>query len=196
MPETLPWASGKRKSVPGVVPKKKRRFRLKSRKQGLLAALYAVITLTALTAALITQLTLMIVVTVLSALVTVLAAATAIGEPDPVPARTAPPSRSANPRGSADPKRSTRQPGAVIICTKSKMPIDDCSCPVKHVRTPGGARRYKLNIGDPIHKLRAPQKPTAKRAAVQKKRAEPKVPTTNNARPIRPPVGEVMGRVS
>jgi hypothetical protein len=198
MPESLPWASGNRKAPPGGKPRRKRRFRLKSKKQGLLAALYAVITLTALTAALITQITLLVVVTVLSGVVTVLAAATAIGEPDPVPARTAPTPRSANPRGSADPKRSPRQSGTVVICTKTKVPIDDCNCPVKHVRSAAGARRYKLQIGDPIVKQRAPKKPKGSQPKVpaQRKPPEPKVSTTKNARPIRPPVGEIMGRVS
>lgn len=193
MPETLPWASGNRKPPPGGVPKRKRRFRVKSRKQGLIAAVWMVVTLAALAVALVTQLTLMIVVTVLSGLITAAATLSAMGEPDPVPARAAPARRSANPRGNTESGRSRQRPGtAVPNCTRNKgVSIDDCTCAAKHVRSAAGARRYKLGVGDPIDKIRKPRAATKPKAA-----KEPKVPSTNNARPIRPPVGEVMGRVS
>lgn len=197
MVESLPWASGKRKPAPGGAPKRRRRFRLKTRKQGLVAALYAVITLAALTVALVTQLTLMIVVTVLSGLITAAAAVSAIGEPDPVPARTAPKPRSANPRGSADSGRSGRQPGtAAVICTQTGVPTERCTAGHKHAMTAAGVARYRkkwgtTKIGDPYGK--GSGKPSTQKVKVVK---EPRVPTTSNAKPIRPAAGEVMRRVS
>lgn len=196
MPESLPWASGKRKPPPGGVQKKRRRFRLKSRKQGVVAALYAVVTLVVLTVALVTQLTLMIVVAVLSGLVTVLATVSAIGEPDAVPARTAPARRSANPRGNAESGRSRRQPGTTqIICTQTKVPIDECPADHNHVRSARGKARYNKPLGTPYGKSSGTTTKTAK-PKQPKPAKEPRVPTTNNAKPIRPQVGEVMRRVS
>ena len=195
MAETLPWASGKRKPVPGVAPKKRRRFRLKSRKQGLLAALYAVITLAVLVVALVTQMTLMIVVAVLSGLVTALAAVSAIGEPDPVPARVAPARRSANPRGTAEAGRSPRQPGtAAVICTQTGVPTDQCTAGHKHAMTDAGVARYRKRWG--TQKIGDPYGGRVKTAKKPAKVKETRVPTTNNAKPVRAPAGEVMRRVS
>jgi hypothetical protein len=198
MAETLPWASGKRKPPPGGKKKPRRRFRLKSRRQGVIAAVWAVITLLLLISALLTQAMLYVVLVIVSSLVTALASFAAIGEPDPVPARTAPTPRSANPRGTADSGGSRRQPGtAAVICTQTGVPTDKCTASHKHAMTAAGVARYRKKygtkkIGDPYGGgvTRKPAKPKAKTTK------EPRVPTTSNAKPYRPGVGEVMRRVS
>lgn len=194
MTESLPWASGKRKPPPGGVKKRRRRFRLKSKRQGVIAAAWAIITLLFLISALLTQAMLYVVLVVLSTLVTALATFAAVGEPDPVPAARAAPTRSANPRGSAESGRTRRQPGTdTIICTQTNVPIDDCPGDHNHVRSARGKARYKKPLGTPYGK----SKPAAKAKGPKPKLTkEPRIPTTNNAKPRTAPAGEVMRRVS
>lgn len=110
-----------------------------------------------------------------------------------VPAPAAARPKPANPGGNKVSGRGRGRPGtAVPNCTRTGKPIDQCGCATRHVASAAGVRRYKQakRIGDP---LGGAVKPSTAKAPAAKKPQQPKVPTTNNAKPI--PVGEHMRRV-
>lgn len=180
--ETLPWASGRRKPVPGAKPRRRRRSRTSAR-----SVLWAVATLLLTITFLIVQGTLLLIFLGLSAAITSLSVyADQKADPDDLP-----PPKPAAARAASSPGKAQRRPAASAQprCTRTKQPIDICSCAEKHVASDRGSRRYKLAVGAPLQGKRAASKP---KVTVVK---EPKVPTTNNAKPTRQVAGERMRRV-
>lgn len=131
---------------------KPRRRRRLSRRRGVLAATWAVIALLWLTAALVTQLVLYLVVAGLSLLVSL--AAALLPDDDPGTSRPAPAAKpGARPR-TGPPRRPARPPvpgaGQVVKCRQTGQPIDRCGCAPRHVATSAGAARYNRPVGSPI----------------------------------------------
>lgn len=132
---------------------RRRRRRVWGRRRGVLAAVWAVITLALLVAALLAQLTLALVAAGLSALVT--AAVALLPDDDlgtdhprraPNPAPRPRTGRTGPPRGSP-----VRRAAAVAPqCRQTGRPIDVCDCARRHVATADGARRYGRPVGSPI----------------------------------------------
>lgn len=110
-----------------------------------------------------------------------------VSAPAGSPARTAQPPKTQRSGGGS------RKPGTAVICTQSGLPTDQCKGNHMHVMSQGGLDRYRRRhnvkrIGDP-YGTKADKRSTASTAAAK----TPKVPTTNNARPL--PPGERMRRV-
>ncbi|WP_143172405.1 hypothetical protein [Pseudonocardia thermophila] len=196
MSRSVVWASGRREPAPGAPRSPRRRRRL--RRPSLLTAFWALVTLALLVVLTMTEVALSVIWLVLSAVATLLsAAADQVAKRPAAPPPPRPGAAAANPRGIADRGGGGRQAGtAVPRCTKTGQPIDECRCAQRHVKTADGARRYRLPVGSPMPGKAGgrAQKGTTSKAA--KRSAGPRVPTTSNARPSRPPVGEVMRRGS
>jgi len=104
------------------------------------------------------------------------------GVPTPTAARPKP-AKPAKTAGSGG----RRKPGtSAVKCTRTGQPIDQCGCAKRHVATADGARRYRRQVGDPIG--------GGGKVSTAKPAAPSRVPATNNAKPHRMPVGEVMRR--
>lgn len=187
MAETLPWASGKRKPIPGVKPAVRRRRRRS--KTSVRTVLWGIVSLALAITFLIVQGILLAIFLGLTMAVTALSAvADAKADPDELPARKPTAPRSATSPGK--PQNTAATAGSNVKCTKTGRPTDVCPCPEKHVITSRGAARFKLAVGAPI-----PGTTGVKRAPKVKTVKESKVPTTNKARPIRQAPGERMRRV-
>lgn len=182
MVQSLPWASGRKKTVPGSRPVTKARRR---RKQPSVASIvWACVTLALGVAFLLVQGVLLMTFLMASALITVISAfGDFTADPTTVPAPRPKTRPAAVPRGTRSSK-----PGSSSVpkCTKTGQPIDSCGCARRHVATSDGAKRYKRRVGDPMT-----GRAGGKKAAVK----EPKVPTTNHAKPTKQVPGERMRRV-
>jgi len=146
MVQSLPWASGRKKTAPGSRGVAKRR---RSRRPTSVASIvWALITLALGVTLLVVQGTLLLIFTALSVLVTALSVlADQTRDPATVPAPRPKARQSAVPRGTRSSK-----PGSSSVpkCTKTGQPIDNCGCAQRHVASSDGADRYKRNIGDPL----------------------------------------------
>lgn len=137
---------------------------------------------------LIVQSVLLVIFLGLTMAVTALSAvADAKADPDDLPAPKPAPQRSATSPGKPQPKAAA---GSNVKCTKTGRPTDQCPCREKHVITSRGAQRFKLAVGAPI-----PGTNGSKKAPKVNTMKEPKVPTTNHAKPIKQVPGERMRRV-
>jgi hypothetical protein len=188
--QVFPWASGKTKAAPKTTPKPRKRRRKMSPAAKGLATFWGALGLFLLGFAQIFEMSALLFVGATS----MAASAATVWQQKhqsggvPGPAVAGP--NSAKPRGNAVPGGRRAKPGtAAPNCTRTSQPIDRCGCSARHVRTQDGVRRYKQakRVGDPIGGGKVS---TTKPAATSK---QPRVPTTNNARPI--PVGEPMRRV-
>lgn len=189
--QVFPWASGKTKAAPKTTSKPRKRRRKMSAGGKALATFWGALGLFLLGFAQIFEMSALLFVGATS-----MAASAATvwqqkhqsgGVPGPAVARP----NSAKPRGNAVPGGRRAKPGtAVPNCTRTGQPIDQCSCSARHVASQAGVQRYKQakRVGDPIGG-KAPAPRQSKVSTVK----EPRVPTTNRAKPI--PIGEPMHRV-
>lgn len=193
MTERLPWASGKTKPPPTAKPKPRRRRRKMTSWGKAIATFWAASGLFALGFAYFFEATGAAFAAAGSMALSAVTVWADTHRDGAVPAPNAARPKSQKPPVSKRSGGRGGQPGTSgVICTQTGVPVEKCTAGHKHAMTAEGVRRFKQakRIGDPYGKA-APKVSTTKTPAAARPR-QPRVPTTNNARPI--PVGEHMHR--
>lgn len=170
-----------RRSKASPLPWARKRKGKRKPNRGLIAVLLSIVTLVLLVVALLAESVLLYTVSALSGLVAVAQVKAAQQEAKREKSRKMPRTPAAQgsaPRATRAQKTAEPTSGAVVKCTQTGKPIDECGCATRHVATADGAKRYGLQVGAPMGR----------------KAKEPKVPTTSRAKPM--PPGYAMRRTS